>query len=251
MPPRWYQDYERGRPGYPPEALDHAGLPSSAAVLNLGAGTGKLTRLLVSTFVSVVAVEPDDEMRRLLVALCPQAEVLPGSAEEIPVAGDSVDGVFAAQSFHWFANERALLEIGRVLRHHGTLVLMWNVPSGGPEPSIVVVEQLLEPHWPKGWDMPLDLGLARTGHDPGDWRDAFAQSAFEELREARLPNVQRVDPDGLVAFFASMGWIASLPDGKRLPLLDEVRSLLTSAEYVLPWETHVFWTRLATTSESR
>jgi len=62
MPKRWYEDYERGRPGYPAEAVDVAGLPSSATVLDLGAGTGKLTRLLVSKFVRVVAVEPDDEM---------------------------------------------------------------------------------------------------------------------------------------------------------------------------------------------
>src|SRR5690349_19666067 len=66
MPKRWYEDYERGRPGYPAKAVEVAGLPSTATVLDLGAGTGKLTRLLVTTFARVVAVEPDDEMRRML-----------------------------------------------------------------------------------------------------------------------------------------------------------------------------------------
>jgi SAM-dependent methyltransferase len=245
MPARWYEDYERGRPSYPIEAVHAAQLPSSARVLDLGAGTGKLTRMLVSMFGGVVAVEPDDEMRRLLVTRCPQAEVLDGSAEQIPVKGRSFDAVFAAQSFHWFANERALDEITRVLRPRGTLMVMWNVPTGATEPPIPEVEQLLEPYWPKEWELPLDLGISRSGHGLEDWQVALAQSALEELQEARLPNPQTVDAEGLIAFFASMGWIASLADEERLPLLSEVRSLLTSSEYVLPWETYVYWTRLA------
>ncbi len=251
MPERWYHDYERGRPGYPPEVVGVPGLPSSASVLDLGAGAGKLTRLLVSAFVHVVAVEPDDVMRRLLAALCPEAEALAGSAEQIPLPDVSVDAVFAAQSFHWFANERALAEIARVLRPRGALVLVWNLPAGRTEPSIAAVEQLLEPHWPRGWDLPLDLGLSGSGRGSGDWHLAFAESVFEELQEARLSNPQTVDREGLCAFFASMGWIANLRDEDRLPLLDEVRRLLTGAEYRLPWETHVCWTRLAAVPEGR
>ena len=83
------------------------------------------------------------------------------------------------------------------------------------------------------------------GYESGEWRLAFEASQFEELQETRLPNPQTVDRDGLVAFFASMGWIAGLPDADRLPLLDEVRSLLATAEYRRPWETHVCSTRLA------
>jgi hypothetical protein len=122
---------------------------------------------------------------------------------------------------------------------------MWNLPAGPTEPSIASVERLLEPYWPKDWDLPLDLGLAKGGHGTGDWRAAFAQCAFEELREARLPNAQIVDPAGLVAFFASMGWIDGLPDEDRLPLLEQIRSLLNAVAYRVPWETHVHWTRLA------
>src|ERR671923_1069516 len=85
---RWPEDYERGRPGWPPEVVDVPGLPATATVLELGAGTGKLTRLLVPRFVRVVAVEPEDTMRRLLVRHCPDAEAATGSAEEIPV-GDA------------------------------------------------------------------------------------------------------------------------------------------------------------------
>jgi SAM-dependent methyltransferase len=244
MPAHWHQDYERGRPGYPPEVIDLVGVPPSATVLDLGAGTGKFTRLLVSTFVRVVAVEPDDEMRRLLATLCPDADALAGSAEQIPVVDASVDAVFAAQCFHTFDDERAIPEIARVLRPRGTLVAMWNVQAGPAEPSIASVEQLLVQYWPKGWD-PLDLGNKPIRYASGEWMAAFTPSLFDDLQQARLPNPQTVDREGLVAFFDSMGWIAILPDEDRLPLLDEVKSLLTSNEYVLPWETHVQWTRIA------
>jgi SAM-dependent methyltransferase len=248
---RWPEDYERGRPGWPPEVVDLAGLPSAATVLDLGAGTGKLTRLLVPAFGRVVAVEPAEAMRRLLVTLCPEAEALAGTGQEIPLPDTSVDAVFAAQAFHWFDDERALADIARVLRPGGALVLMWNLPAGPTEPSIAAVEQLLNERAPKGdlgYD-PLDLGGPRSVS--GEWHRAFATAPFEPLREERLPNPQMLDREGLVAFFASMGWLADLPDAERLPLLDEVRSLLTAREYRRPWETHVHWTRLPATRSGR
>src|SRR5688500_14746614 len=94
---RWPEDYERGRPGWPPEVVDVPGLPPTATVLELGAGTGKLTRLLVPTFGRVIAVEPAEAMRRLLRSRCPEADALAGSAEKVPLANASVDAVFAAE----------------------------------------------------------------------------------------------------------------------------------------------------------
>jgi SAM-dependent methyltransferase len=240
---RWPEDYERGRPGYPSDVVDIAGGPAASAVLDLGAGTGKLTRLLVSTFGRVVAVEPAEAMRYQLAKLCPEAEVLAGSAEEIPLAGASVDGVFAAEAFHWFDGERALAEIARVLRAHGALVLMWNLPAGPTEPSIAAVDQLIHERAPRNLEYdPGDLNSTRFAS--GEWRAAFAGSPFEELQEARLPNLQTLDRNAMVAFLASMGWIADLPDVERLSLLDTIRSLLDADEYRRPWETHVYWTRL-------
>jgi SAM-dependent methyltransferase len=148
--------------------------------------------------------------------------------------------------FHRFDRERALAEIARVLRPRGALVLIWNLPAGPTEPSIAAVEQLLRQRSPDraelGYD-PLDLNT--TLYESGEWRLPFAQSQFEELQEARLPNPQTVDREGLVAFFASMGWLGDLPDVDRLPLLDEVRALLAADECHRQWETHVHWTRLA------
>jgi SAM-dependent methyltransferase len=243
---RWHEAYERGRPGWPAEVVDVPGLPSTASVLELGAGTGKLTRLLVSTFDHVVAVEPDPGMRRLLVALCPQARVLAGSAEAIPLPDASVDAVFAAEAFHWFEGERALTEIARVLRPRGALVLMWNLPAGPTAPSIAAVEELVRERGPSERDLgydPMDFNTRR--YASGEWRIPFAGSRFEELRAARLANPQTVDREGLLAFLASMGWIADLSDVEREALLDEMESLLDATEYERPWETHVHWTRLA------
>jgi SAM-dependent methyltransferase len=237
----WHDDYERGRPGWPPAILDLPGLFETADVLELGAGTGKLTRLLVASFAEVIAVEPDAGMRRVLVATCPEADVREGSAEEIPLTDDSVDAVFAAEAFHWFEHDRALAEIARVLRPGGVLVLMWNIPAGPTEPSLAGVEELVPDEQELDYD-PMDLNHRR--YASGEWRHAFEHSAFEELSERRLHNPQTLDRDALVAFLASMGWVADLPDSERLSFLDAVRSRLTAREYRRPWETQLHWTRL-------
>ena len=111
---RWAEDYERGRPGWPSGVVKIPGLSAGASVLDLAAGTGKLTRVLIPAFDRVVAVEPQDAMRRRLCALCPDAELLAGIAEQIPLANASVDAVFVAEAFHHLGNERSVAEIARV-----------------------------------------------------------------------------------------------------------------------------------------
>jgi SAM-dependent methyltransferase len=243
---RWPEDYELGRPGWPPEVVEVAGLAPSANVLELGAGTGKLTRLLVGAFRRVVAVEPADEMRRLLVERSPEAEAVAGTAHEIPVGAASVDAVFVAEAFHKFEDARAVAEIARVLRPGAALVLMWNLPMGPWEPSTAQADELLLERGPKPDEVSYDpLDLDGPHYTSGEWRLPFPDSPFESFRDARLPNPQTIDRDGLVAFFASMGWFADLPDEERLPLRDEVRSLLPAPAYRRQWETRVHWTRLA------
>lgn len=247
---RWHEDYELGRPGWPPEIVGVGELPPDATVLELGAGTGKLTRLLVGRFADVTAVEPDEGMRRLLAGLVPAAQLLPGRAEQIPLPNGSVDAVFCGEAFHLFDWEQTLAETGRVLRRRGLLVLAWNLPAGPTEPSIDAAERLLLESAPTSLPYdPVDLNTRR--YADGEWRQALAESSFEELRELRLPNPQTVDRDALVAFLASMGWLADLPDNERLGLLEEVRALLQAERYHRRWETNVHWTRLADQREDR
>ena len=118
--------YERGRPPYPPAALDWLLPPGARRVLDLGAGTGKLTRQLVARGLDVVAVEPLDGMRAELARAVPGARVLAGSAERIPLADGAVDAVLAAQAWHWVDPARAVPEVARVLAPGGTLGLVWN-----------------------------------------------------------------------------------------------------------------------------
>ena len=240
----WADDYERGRPGYPAEAVAVAGVSAGATVLDLGAGTGKLTRQLVGTFARVIAVEPAAAMRRVLVQRCPEAEAAEGTAERIPLADGAVDAVFAAEAFHHFDAPRAVGEIARVLRPRGTLVLLWNLPAGPTEPPIDDIERLAANRGLTrerlGYD-PVDLNSPK--YTDGRWRDAFSGTPFEPLRDDRFPHIQTLERDELVAFIASMGWVGDLPDEERLPLLDEVRALLDADEYRRPWETHVCWTR--------
>jgi SAM-dependent methyltransferase len=122
-------EYNRLRSVPSPEALDWL-LPSDATdVLEIGAGTGLLTRLLAERVDNVTAVEPDERMRAVLAAADPSVSVLPGQAEEIPADSSSVDVVIAQSAWHWVDESRAIPEVARVLRSGGRLSLVWTGPD--------------------------------------------------------------------------------------------------------------------------
>ncbi|HVV75006.1 MAG TPA: methyltransferase domain-containing protein [Mycobacteriales bacterium] len=131
------EHYKAGRPGYPREILLQC-LPDSAQeVLDLAAGTGPLTANLLDIGLSVVAVEPLEEMRALIPA---DARTLAGTAEAIPLPDESVDAVFVGQAWHWFDVPRAVAEIHRVLRPGGVLALMWNLLDANDPVSLRLAE---------------------------------------------------------------------------------------------------------------
>lgn len=118
--------YDRGRPGYPREAVEWLVGTEPLSILELGAGTGKLTRILVELGHDVFATDPDDGMLDILSAKLPDVRATSGTAEQIPAGDGLYDVVIAAQAYHWFDQEKALEEIVRVLRPGGKLALVWN-----------------------------------------------------------------------------------------------------------------------------
>jgi SAM-dependent methyltransferase len=157
-----------------------------------------------------------------------------------PLPDDSVDGVFSAQAFTHFDTAPALRELRRVLRPSGTLVLLWNVPGGAWQPSTAAAEAVLAERMPDVPYVPLDLGGPEAS---SGWQPKVPSSPFEPFQAVALENPQTLDREGLVAFYATMGWLADLPDEERLPLLDQVRSHLTADRYERVWVTHAHWSR--------
>lgn len=175
-------EYDRVRPGYPPEVVRWGLGDDPRRVLDLGAGTGTLTRLLLGLGHDVVAVEPDPLMREQLLAVTPGARVLAGSAEALPLPDGSVDAVLVAQAWHWTDHARAAVEVARVLRPGGVLVLLWNVRDAG-HPLTAAVTSAVVAHAP-------DLA-ARAG-----------AGTYADRLDARVPDVRLV-ADGTARFDSS------------------------------------------------
>ena len=233
-------EYDFGRPSWPAAAVERLGLPRSAVALDLGAGTGKLTRVLLGRFDRVIAVEPLDGMRALIPA---EAEALVGTAESIPLADESVDAVFCGESFHWFDWPRALAEIARVLRPLGTLALFWNrAPEDGSRPWPQEVDDLLDRVKGSAWE---------KRYQSFAWRDAFQGSPFEELRHEVYPHEEELSAGALLARIGSWSQSTSRPPEEREELLRELGGYLTEPSYRVRLETQAYSTRRVATDESR
>jgi SAM-dependent methyltransferase len=225
--------YHDVRPSYFVPLLDRAQevlrVGPGACVLDLAAGTGRLTRELAARFAKVVAVEPDDEMRRLLRV----GRVLPGTAEAIPLDDGSVDAVFVGEAFHWFDADRAVNEIARVVRPRGGLAVIsmhwWETAPALPEPAI---EFLREPY-ERFYDQRRPA-----------WDGAFADSPFEPLRYEHAEEEITVDVDTLLALYSTTSSLAALPEEERAELLAKVRRHLVGP-YRLPIKHELAWTLLA------
>lgn len=228
--------YERGRPGYPAEALDLFELPSAATVLDLAAGTGKLTRVLARRYARVVAVEPLDAMRAELERAVAGVDLRAGTAEAIPAADHEFDAVFIAQAFHWFATEAVVAELVRVLRPGGLLVLLWNTLSTAP-----VTPPLPEEFRRRVRALREEVKGGDGGHD---WRATLQRGPFEDVHEALVPHEAVLDAESMVAQVASFSWVARRPETERRRLLAELRALLPETTYTMSLDTEVYWARL-------
>lgn len=224
--------YERGRPPYPETAVDWLISPSARRVLDLGAGTGKLTRQLSARGLEVIAVEPSAGMRRQLMQAVPGVTALAGSAEAIPLPDHSVDAVVAAQAWHWVDPARAVPEVARVLRPAGALGLVWNVRDER-----------------EGWVAALGGMLRRhTGEeDPGPHPVVGAPFAPLERRDVAWEH--RVTRESLLDLVASRSYVITLPADERAALLAEVGHLVDThlagaggADLVMPYVTQCYRT---------
>ncbi len=221
--------YERGRPPYPPEAVDWL-LPEGASrVLDLGAGTGKLTRQLSDRGLDVIAVEPSAGMREQLARTVPGVPVHAGSAEEIPLPDGSIDAVLVAQAWHWVDRSRAVPEVARVLVPGGQLGLVWNIRD-------------------EREDWVAELG--RILHDPGEHREpdrGIIGPPFRPVERRYVEWKHRLSPDELIDLAASRSYVITMPEDRRAAVLAGVRRLARRAgsdELLLPYVTECYRARL-------
>ena len=225
---------------WPEELLDRVvtelRLEPDATVLDLGAGTGKLTRALVPRFARVVAVEPDEAMLAVLGEVVSGAEGRQGSAEDIPLEDASVEAVFSGEAFHWFATPEALAEIVRVLRPRGALVVFWNIGLEYPELG-EEVDTLIDEAMERGGVPGLPKVLS------GEWRGPIAAAGFEELREGELERELVTDREGWIANLLSVSSIAVQPDEDRAAFAARLRQLVPPGELRRRVKTVAYWTR--------
>jgi len=225
------ETYDRVRPPYSRVLFDRTQevleLDEQSRILDLGAGTGRVTRELARRFEHVVAVEPDERMRAL------HGEAIAGSAEAIPLEDASVDAVFVGEAFHWFDPEAAIPEIARVLRPRGGLAILW---THWWETEPPLPEEALAP-LREPWDR------AQPQRRPS-WRGAFDGSPFEPLQVEHDTDEITVDPDELLTLYSTTSSFASLPANERDALFDQVRPLL-AGPYRLPLKHDLTWTRLS------
>ncbi|MET0728025.1 MAG: methyltransferase domain-containing protein [Acidimicrobiales bacterium] len=228
--------YEAARPGYPDEAVatlvEQIGIDSGTRVLDLAAGTGKLTRRFVELEASVVAVEPVPGMRTQLANAVPGIEVLDGTAEAIPLPDASVDVVTVAQAFHWFDAPAALDEIARVLRPGGGLGILWN-ERDETTPWVAEMSRLI------GWN---ERTVSRYQHV--DWAGTVAAAErFTPLQERSIRWDQPLTRDMLADRVRSISYIAAMPASARERLVTDVTHLVRRLPepFPLPYTCRVQW----------
>jgi len=215
-------DYERGRPGYSDALVawlvDRLGIGPGTRTVDLAAGTGKLTRMLVPTGADIIAVEPVEAMRAKLADTCPTVAALDGTAEALPFPDGSIDALTVAQAFHWFDPSAALAEIARVLRPGGYLGLAFN-ERDVREPWVAELSRLIRWDEREKWRVPYTVEV--------DWAATIGEHGpqFDAAERFDGSYVQPMDRETLVARVLSTSYIAMLPAGERADLADKVREL--------------------------
>ena len=235
-------DYEAARPSYPPEAVawlvEHLHIEPGRRVVDLAAGTGKLTRLLAPAGADLVAAEPVAGMRTTFRSVIPDIPILSTTAEQLAFRDASLDAVTVAQAFHWFDHDHAIAELARTVRPGGRVGLIWNARDRSSE----WVDQV--------WGIMDRVEKRAPWRDHDNWRaSAFqAMPGFGPLHAGEFRHEQTVTPEAMVQRVASVSHVAVLPDRERAAVLDEVRTLLSThpesrgrTELAVPYRVDCFW----------
>jgi SAM-dependent methyltransferase len=213
------EDYEATRPGWPLEpfaqVLEHFGVRERPDVVDIAAGTGKLTRTLARVAGTLVAVEPDADLRAVIERVLPEVEVFAGTAEALPLETAGADVACVGQAFHWFDFERALEEIARVLRPGGVLIVGWNLPLEDGSWYDAVVEY---------------LETANPDHLPAshrDWSSAFAAplAVYGGFVEVEGRHEQALDYASFARLLGTHSAISVLPAERQAALIEEARAV--------------------------
>ena len=234
--------YERARPSYPSDCVEwfakQLGVGPGRTVLDLAAGTGKLTRLLEPLGAQLIAAEPVDGMRTVLARTSPAVPLLSCAAELLPFRHQSLDAITVAQAFHWFDAPAALAEAARVLRPGRRLGLLWNARDRSL------------PHVDALWSIMDRVEKRAPWREHEEWREAaFTETPyFGPLHEATFHHTQVMTVDEVVDRFRSVSHVAVLADDERTRVLDEVRAQAESqldhtdnGHISIPYRVDAYW----------
>jgi SAM-dependent methyltransferase len=223
--------YERYRQGPPSAAVDWV-LPGPVrTIVDLGAGTGGLTRLLVGRAEEVVAVEPDDRMREVLIESVSGVRAVAGRGDSIPLPDASVDAVLASSSWHWMDTVPTLLEVGRVLVPGGTLAAMWS----GPDPETGLIAQARELLAGDGStdiddERRSELSASLGNQNALDPRlEIPAGVPFDQPEQTAFTWEVALNADELIGLLGTFSWVILMEDEARERLFDTARRVLRDA----------------------
>lgn len=234
--------YDQARPSYPIEAIDYIKSLSNKLniIIDLGAGTGKLTRLLGSLNAEqIIAVEPVSNMRENLKKIPFITKVIDGTAEQIPFEDSTIDMILCGQSFHWFSTHSALQEIHRVLKPNGFLVIIANLAGNQNDQWAEKLSDYVDSFQSK--DTPRYKTM--------EWKKVFDnQDLFSALEHRQFPYKHRATRDICVNRILSISFIAMLPSEEKEKLISEVHKMLDNIEEIrnleefdLNYLTDVYW----------
>lgn len=235
-------DYEAARPSYPPDAVawfvENLRIAPGATVVDLAAGTGKLTRLLVPAGANLIAAEPVAGMRATFRDVLPYVPMIATTAEQLPFRDGSLDAVTIAQAFHWFDEDRAIAALARAVRVGGRVGLVWNARDR----SVPWVNDV--------WAIMDRVEKRAPWRDHENWRDSALRErpGFGPLNAAEFRHEQTVTPAAMVQRVASVSHVAVLPHAEREAVLEEVRNVLRSDpatrgrdELLVPYRVDCYW----------